>query len=203
MSPPALAGDRPASRLAATATLVLFAAVVAGAGAFAGAASEAGRSAAALACAAVALLGALASRGDARVPFSGGERWLLAVAALCALGALPFPLFLARALAPYAVLSRERALGTDGGVRASLDAGATWRAALVVAGIAMLFRAARAAGARGGATALARALALVLLGHSVVALAHGSYGQRDLLLGGFSVPNPLHAWGTFVNSRAI
>lgn len=175
------------------------AALVGGAALYAGATTAIGRTALAALAALVAAIGAFAPRidGGARV-----RRLCLFVGALAALAfvqTLPLPLAVARAVAPYATTSREAVLGTEGGVRISLDADASRRAALLLGALACLLAVVGTRIPPRAAPTLARALALVGIGQAALGLWVGRYGQRDLLYGGFECSNPLSAYGSFPN----
>jgi O-antigen ligase len=154
---------------------------------------------AAVALALLALFAALATRRGGAPAWSAGEAWLLALAAWAALQALSWPAPLARLLAPWSTVLREEGLGAQGGVRPSLDAGMTWGAALVLAGLAALSWTARTATRAAAGAWLQRALCLAAVAHAVVGLRHGRYGEDEALLGGHALRNSLNAYGTFPN----
>lgn len=188
----------PASRAVAGVTVLAAALLVAAGGAFGGATDPLGRAGLALGAASLGLLAALAV-GPARLLGAPrrAEGLALAMAGFALLTALPWPEPLARWLAPYAWASRAQALGTAGGVAPSLDAGATWRSALLLASLALFATSVRATARVAGPKLLLRALSLCGLVHAAAALARGRYAQDDRLLLGFAVDNPLGAYGTF------
>lgn len=175
------------------------AALVGGAGLYAGATTPIGRASLAALAALLAALGALAPRqGDGRhVRVLAGA--VGALGALAFLQTLALPPTLAAALAPYATASREAVLGTEGGVAISLDADASARAAWLLGGLAVLLAVAATRFRAQGAAALARALVVVGIGHALLGLGLGRYGEDDLLFGGFPCSSPLTAYGSFPN----
>ncbi len=139
--------------------------------------------------------------GAPRRGLSGAQAFLLGIAALAALQAVPLPEAVARVVAPFAVRAREVAPGADGGVRISLDAGASWRAALAVAGIAFLSASLAVSGSRRAAPWLLGALVLALAAAAAAAIRFGRYGKGDLVLGLFRVSPPDNAYGSFANQN--
>ena len=190
-----------ASRAVAVLVALLAIVLVTAAAAFGGATDSLGRAALTLGVTGLWALAVVAIRPSPHLALPRGpsraQALVLSMAGFALLCALPWPVALARVLAPYATASREAGLGTSGGVAPSLDAGATWTAALLLAGLVFLSAAAGSAVAVTGPLPLLRLLTVAGGLVACVALGRGRYLQGEDLMFGLRVDNPLNAYGTF------